>query len=157
MSGFLSVPAENKLRAALADGAPRHSTALLDLLLKSGAASSRNAAMQLVSLGYGRGLLHRTGERGSYTYSLVGAWVRPRTHANKVGRPRSTALAEQRRDEVKATAYIGPAFGSGSLAPSIGTAFAAHADDDGEVTPCHGGQILDALRRQFESVFRGVE
>ncbi|MGH3799314.1 MAG: hypothetical protein ACREPD_12985 [Stenotrophomonas sp.] len=53
--------------------------------------------------------------------------------------------------------YVGPAFGEGPLAPSVGTVCLSQEELEGELPPYIGGRIVDSLHDRFDEIFRGIE
>lgn len=138
---FLSAAAEDKLREAFARAKkPELPSHELMRLLTTEDASTVQAAYNMISYAHRDGLLTRTGGRQCYTYKLDPHWCRPL--------PRGRDAGDERRDTAPAIPYEGPAFGSGPLLQSIGTAF-----DDELLEPCIGARIVDSLHRQFHEAF----
>lgn len=158
----LTKPAIEKLRTAFR-GQSRVSTADLLERLEAMGYKSRNYRYNILSDAFALGMVQRFDNNGGpgYVYMLTPDWVLP---ALAVARTSRMPVADPSRmgrplrvEPTPATAYEGPVFARCSLTPSVGSAFASHTDADGEVTPYHGAQIVDALHRQFDSMFRNVE
>ena len=163
MSNFihLTKPAQDKLRAAFRGEAKVSTADLVDRLAGMGY-KNLNYRYNILSDAFALGLVYRqrTDGRG-HLYTLTPNWELPAS-AVTTRAPRDTShTSSSRRPSgvapTPAAAYEGPAFGFSSLAPSVGAAFPAHQDEDGETTPYHGAQIVDALHRQFDSMFVRVE
>lgn len=158
----LTKPAAEKLRLAFR-GAAKVSTADLLERLEAMGYKSRNYRYNILSDAFALGMVYRQRTDGTgHLYTLTPNWTWPLVVPTRGPRAPSSNSAQmgrphKRPDPAPAAAYEGPAFGDGLLAPSVGHAFARHADEDGEVTPFHGGQIVDALHRQFDAVFLGAE
>jgi hypothetical protein len=124
-------------------------------------APSKNAAYILISRGLAVGLLERAG-RDEHLVVLKKEWehpcglgpIKPSTRAEKP----VAAKPEPRRRENPFT-LLGrvPAMRPGPLMPSLGLRDIEGMDADGELLPCIGGRIVDALHGQFQAVFAGAD
>lgn len=157
MSGdgrFLSVPGEQHVRNAFAGADALRASDLIDRLIRrDGGCGSRASACQLISTAFFAGLLVRTGSRSHYTYTLMPGWKRMATRPALFGNPRESSA---RRGA--GGAYVGPAFASAALAPSVGVVCGQTQEErEGELPPWLGGRIVDSLHRGFVEVFAGAE
>lgn len=118
--------------------------------------STHNAARILISNGYTTGLLLRTGGKGE-AYTLNADWQHP---AGPLP-PKAPAKAKPAPRPKRLTAFqlLGqiPAQRPGPLVASLGARGAEGVDADGELLPCVGGRIVDALHSQFQSIFAGAD
>ena len=116
--------------------------------------ASENAAYILISNALTAGLLVRTTGRGG-SYTLNADWKHPS------GRPVPAVAgakpAPNRKPDAFALLTRIPAQRRGQLTPSLGLRSSDGVDADGELLPCIGGRIVDALRGQFQSAFGALE
>lgn len=134
---------------------------LVRLQEKDIGAPSKNAAYILVSRGLSVGLLERAGKDG-HLVVLNKAWEHPcglgpiKPSSKPVPPP-----VPKPEPRVRANAFtlLGkvPAMRGGPLMPSLGHRAHEGVDADGELLPCIGGRIADALHGQYQAVFGAVE
>lgn len=153
----LSFPAERKLRTAFACIQSWTSKGLERRLCEPdiGLPSAQSARIMICN-GHVNGLLLRAGSRGTHIYRINPKWKRPEWSV-----PGNGYTAEGRAEKPRARASrvvpVLPALGadpkSGPLFPSLGLRCITGVDAEGELLPCVGSRIVDALHRQFHSAF----
>lgn len=116
------------------------------------------AAQILISRGHSAGLLVRSGGQGS-AYTLNADWQHPsgRPAVTLPAPEQESAKARPRRADAFALLGQIPAQRPGPLTPSLGARSVEGVDADGELLPCIGGRIVDALHGQFQAMFGTLE
>lgn len=116
-----------------------------------------NAARILISQGNAAGLLQRHGGRNG-TYTLVAGWEHPKG-PQPPPKPAPPPRAPARAKRLSAFALLGQVAAQrpGPLTPALGQRAHEGVDADGELLPCIGGRIVDALHSQFQAVFAGAD
>ncbi|ODU53444.1 MAG: hypothetical protein ABS98_00410 [Lysobacteraceae bacterium SCN 69-48] len=158
----LSRPGEARLRIAF-DYIKSWTIAglLVRLQEKDIGAPSKNAAYILVSRGLSVGLLERAGKDG-HLVVLNKAWEHPcglgpiKPSTKPVPPPAPKPEPRVRANDFTLLGKM-PAMRGGPLMPSLGHRAHEGVDADGELLPCIGGRIVDALHSQFQAVFAGAD
>jgi hypothetical protein len=158
----LNHSAQAAIAQVLANGIALDAKTLVDRLMLLGY-RYRPYVASIVAKAFLMGMVSRVGACRPYIYRLVPDWAGDLDTAVPRRRRPSVKAAEPRRAHVADTepplAYLGPAFGHSTLAPSVGTVCGGISQEEreGELPPYLGGHIVDALHRRFGEIFGGVE
>ncbi|ASK91079.1 hypothetical protein KWH04_01010 [Xanthomonas campestris pv. trichodesmae] len=152
----LNLNAQAAIAQVLADGSELAADQLIDRVMELGY-RYRPYVATMINRAYTAGMLQRVGTRTPKVYRLMPGWqgdlAGPIKHkpAPVLTRPSVS------RPVASTSAYIGPAFDRTTLTPSLGVVCQTLEELEGELPPHVGVRIVDALHRQFDEMFWGVE